>query len=93
VIVTARSLSLSPIASAWHAITGSWVVHSRPISQSDEELIAGVTYAAKCPFSSFAADEVLMNEFKLATKGKRLAQIFGNWYGKLRLNGRRNQTR
>jgi hypothetical protein len=87
-ILQTKDLKANWLGNAWNRITaGSWDVWVGPQVDGVNK-IKTIYYAAKYPYKQFEDDPSLIGEYEKAIKGKRTAQAFGNWYGRLRLSGK-----
>jgi hypothetical protein len=91
-VLEAACLPSDQLSVAWAEITGgSWSVHDRRIDMdAEEDRQMTVGYAAGYVYKKWADNESALDEFAKATKGKRFAGAFGEWYGKVRLSPNRN---
>jgi hypothetical protein len=90
VLIEAEHPPVSWIKASWLAVTGdSWEVDCSVVLPKVESRKSAVCYASKLAYGQFANNPEALSEYFAALKGKRKAQPFGEWYGKLLLSRRR----
>jgi len=83
-IVEAARLLSSDIWEDWSRTTGAWACHDAALPGGDA-LKAAVKYASRCPFLTLTEHPFLVREYADVTR-QRTAQVFGCWYGQIKLS-------